>query len=491
MDQGQGRATILIVDDDPVFCSMLEDLVGQMGHVVRTADCLDACREELGRGELDRKQVDLKESDQDRIDLVLLDVGLPDGSGLNALPWIRQMSPAPEVIIITGEGDADGAELAVHNGAWDYLIKTSPLERIRLTIIRALEHHRATLALRALKSIDPCGIVGHSPALQRCLDLMGQAARNDFNVLITGETGTGKELFARAIHANSQRAAGRLVVVDCASLPKNLVESVLFGHIRGAFTGADKDADGLFRDADGGTLFMDEVGELPMDLQRIFLRVLQEKSFRPVGADREIPSNFRLIAATNKDLEGLVAQGKFREDLLFRLRALSLHLPPLRERPEDLPLLTDHILQTISGTPPELSGEFTQALAAHDWPGNIRELTHVLQGAAAVAMGSGPLIVQHLPPGLRAMVARRRLDYDIQGLPVSGHWTGDDPSPDLSIDSSNDDALTGIREFRQARDKEYLERLVKAFQGDMQGAAQKAGLSLSRLYSLLREHGLK
>ncbi|MCG8635632.1 MAG: sigma-54 dependent transcriptional regulator [Desulfobacterales bacterium] len=455
------QAGILIVDDDPVFCRMLEDLLQRMGLKSTICHRLDACKEKLSGAVFD---------------LVLLDVGLPDGSGLSILPWIRGLASAPEVIIITGEGDADGAEMAVHNGAWDYLLKTAAFERINLTITRALSHHRTTVELRALKTLDPCGIVGNSTSLQRSLDLLSQAAHNDFNVLITGETGTGKELFARAIHANSGRAAGRMIVVDCAALPQNLVESVLFGHVKGAFTGADKDAPGLFRDADGGTLFMDEVGELPMDLQRIFLRVLQEKSFRPVGAGREIPSNFRLIAATNKDLDQLVGQGKFREDLLFRLRAMSLHLPPLRERIEDLGLLSDHILGEISQTPPQISGEFVRALEAYGWPGNIRELKHVLQGAVAASMGQGRLIIQHLPPGLRAMVARQGLERDSLGQ------TGPDDQPV---------SLTGIREFRQAQDKKYLRLLVETFKGDMPGAAQKAGLSLSRLYSLLREHGLK
>ena len=457
-------AVILIVDDDPIFCAMLSDLVQGMGYQVLLAHRLDDCRQALSHS---------------GIDLVLLDVGLPDGSGLNALPWIRGITPAPEVIIITGEGDADGAELAVTNGAWDYLVKTAALERIRLTIARALDHHRTALALRAAKPVAPCGIVGCSPCLMQSLDLMRQASLHDFNVLISGETGTGKERFAQAIHANSDRATGRLVVVDCSALPQTLVESVLFGYVKGAFTGAEKDSEGLFRKADGGTLFMDEVGELPQDLQRIFLRVLQEKAFRPVGAGKEVVSNFRLIAATNKDLDQLADQGLFRKDLLFRLKAMQIHLPPLRDRLEDLPLLAEHILGEICQVVPQLSEEFGQALASHDWPGNIRELKNLLQGAVAASMGARTLLVQHLSPELRVKMMRKDLEPIGQKCAAGIKTEGKRVS------------LTDIREYRKLQDREYLVRLLEEFQGDMQGAALRAGLSLSRLYSLIREHGIK
>lgn len=460
METQTRQAKVLIVDDDQIFCRMLEDLLQRMGHASRICHRVDACRREL---------------EQNRWDLVLLDVGLPDGSGLTLLPWIRQLAKAPEVIIITGDGDADGAELAVNNGAWDYLLKTAAFERINLIVARALEYHRTTLQLRAIKTLDPSGIIGNSPALQRSLDLVSQAALNDFNVLITGETGTGKELFARAIHANSSRGAAKLVVVDCAALPQNLVESVLFGHVKGAFTGADKEASGLFREADGGTLFLDEVGELPQDLQRIFLRALQEKSFRPVGASREEPSDFRLIAATNKDLDLLIDKGNFREDLLFRLRSMSIHLPPLRHRMEDLPELASHYIGTLSGHSKKLSKEFLSALAVHDWPGNVRELQHVLESTIASSMDEKNLIIQHLPANLRVMLARK-------GMEAREEMNDSDPihGPQPTI-----------REYRLLQDRKYLSRLIKEVNNDMQAAARRAGLSVSRLYSLLREHGLR
>ncbi|MBU0463844.1 MAG: sigma-54 dependent transcriptional regulator [Proteobacteria bacterium] len=453
------QAKILIVDDDPFFCRMLEDLIQRMGHESRICHRMDDCRREL---------------EQKTWDLILLDVGLPDGSGLTLLPWIRQLNQAPEVIIITGAGDADSAELAVVNGAWDYLIKTTAFERINLIVVRALEHRRVTLALNALKTLDPCGIVGKSPALQRCLALVGQAALNDFNVLITGETGTGKELVARAIHANSSRAAARLVVVDCAALPQTLAESVLFGYVKGAFTGADKDVAGFFASADGSTLFMDEVGDLPLDLQRMFLRVLQEKSFCPVGSSHEKHSDFRLIAATNKDLDQLAGKGKFRKDLLFRLKSMAIHLPPLRERLEDLPHLVIHSLATLSDPGKHLSKEFLTALETYEWPGNIREFQHVMEAAVAAAMNEKNLIVQHLPANLRVMVARKGME--------SAHQ--------LPTDSAQA-PLSTIREYRLQQDRKYLRHLLTETDSDMPKAALKAGLSLSRLYSLLKEHGLK
>lgn len=454
-------ATILIVDDDIIFCSMLEDLLQQMGHQPEICHRIDECKIKLN---------------QQTWDLILLDVGLPDGSGLSLLPVIRQTPKAPEVIIITGDGDASGAELAITNGAWDYLVKTTALERINLTVARALEHHRTSMQLQALKTLDVCGIIGKSPALLRCLSQVGQAASNNFNVLITGQSGTGKELFARAIHANSDRVMGQLVVVDCAALPTTLVESVLFGHVKGAFTGADHDAKGLFKSADGGTLFMDEVGELPLDLQRIFLRVLQEKSFRPVGSSREIPSNFRLIAATNKNLDDRVDKGHFREDLLFRLQSMSLNLPPLKDRGDDLDLLVTHFLDAMTRGNQTSSSQFLRGLAAYDWPGNIRELIHVLESAVAAASGESHLIPQHLPPKLRVLLAQKGMEQ---------------AKLQPALKTNNDPPLPPIRQYRLEQDKKYLIRLIGEARKDMQRAAMTAGLSLSRLYSLLREHGLK
>jgi len=312
---------VLIIDDDQMFCEMLSDMVTDMGHGVKVAHS-------LSQG--------LADALSGPFDVVFLDVRMPDGSGLSALPKIRELSDAPEVIIITGAGDPDGAELAIVNGAWDYIEKQSSIKRMTLPLVRALQYREEKKAKKPLVALKLEGIVGHSPKMRECYDLLAQAADSDANVLIYGETGTGKELFARAIHNNSGRAGKNFVVVDCAALTESLVESALFGYEKGAFTGADKAQVGLIKQADGGTLFLDEVGELPIIMQKAFLRVLQEKRFRPLGARQEVESNFRLVAATNRHLDRLVEEGGFRQDLLFRLRTLSLNLPPLWERLEDV-----------------------------------------------------------------------------------------------------------------------------------------------------------
>ncbi len=306
-------ATILVVDDDDLLCELLVRKVGQLGHRGLSALTL------AGGLALARSQP---------TDVVYLDVNLPDGNGLEEITLFREAPGAPEVIIITGRGSPDGAELAIKSGAWDYIEKGAALQSMVLPLLRALQYREERQVHQRPLMLSREQIVGESPRLKACLDLVAQAALSEANVLISGETGTGKELFAQAIHHNSPRRKGNFVVVDCAALPATLVESILFGHARGAFTGADRAREGLVAQAHGGTLFLDEVGELPLSLQKDFLRVLQEKRFRPVGGGQEVASDFRLVAATNRDLEGMAAKGEFRSDLLFRLKGLAINLPP-------------------------------------------------------------------------------------------------------------------------------------------------------------------
>ncbi|MEJ5378553.1 MAG: sigma 54-interacting transcriptional regulator [bacterium] len=244
-----------------------------------------------------------------------------------------------EPIIITGAGGAEAAQVALKSGAWDFIQKPASVSELELSLIRALQYRELKQADLALEAIRVDGIVGQCPAFIRCLQQAARAATSDVTVLITGETGTGKELVARAIHAKSFRAQAQFVVVDCTVIPQNLVESTLFGQVRGAFTGAEKESKGLVGQAHGGTLFLDEVGELDISVQKAFLRVLQEKKYRQVGGREELESDFRLVAATNRDLEALVKQGRFRQDLLHRLMALHIHLPPLRDRGDDIKAL--------------------------------------------------------------------------------------------------------------------------------------------------------
>jgi len=259
---------ILIIDDDEGICATLSRIVKRLGHDAECAHTLKAGAQAAATG---------------KVDVVFLDVNMPDGSGLELLPRITKLPSKPEVIIITGRGSADGAELAIKNGAWDYVQKPSSVKEMTLPLVRALQYREEKSSKKQMSVLRTDGIIGSSPALIQCLDRLAQAAGSDGNVIITGETGTGKELFSRAIHENSARCEGPYVIVDCTAIPESLAESTLFGHVKGAFTGADISAEGLIKQADGGTLLLDEVGELPLAVQKRFLRVLQVKRFRPVG----------------------------------------------------------------------------------------------------------------------------------------------------------------------------------------------------------------
>jgi two-component system NtrC family response regulator len=423
-------------------------------------------------------------------DVILLDVRMPDGNGLEALPEFQSTPSRPEVIILTGFGDPNGAEMAIRSGAWDYIEKGASIKEISLPLVRVLEYRKekqaASDAAVNVMALNREGIIGNSPKMRACLDLVAQAARSDANVLISGETGTGKELFAHAICSNSSRCKGSFVVVDCAALPETLVESLLFGHEKGAFTGAEKAQEGLIRQANGGTLFLDEVGELPMSLQKAFLRVLQEHRFRPVGSRREVSSDFRLVAATNRNLEEMVQDNRFRGDLLFRLRSFVIDLPPLREHTEDIKELTRHHIDRLCGRyglPLKgVSPEFMDALARYDWPGNVRELVHALERAVGAARYEPTLFPTHLPIGVRVQIARAS---------VSGEGT-----PDAQSDPQRPHAerLPKIQDFRDdllnQGEKRYLTDLMSLTEGDIKSACEISGLSQSRLYALLKRHDI-
>ena len=362
-------ARILIIDDDEMLCEALADLLSLENHTVASAY---TCAEGL------RKCTD------GLFDVILLDVRLPDGEGISIIPELKKAQSEPEVIIITGWADGNSAEMALKQGAWCYMEKISITREILLPLTRLLQYREEKSRKAHPKLLKREGIIGSSQPLLKCLQLVANAATSDVNVLITGETGTGKEVFANAIHQNSLRAKdGSFVVVDCTVLPDTLVESILFGHAKGAFTGADKQKKGLVQQAHGGTLFLDEVGELPLGIQKSFLRVLEERRFRPVGSSEEKQSDFRLIAATNRDLEKMVAEGKFREDLLFRLRSLGIELPALRERGNDILELANYYMEKISirnGCAPKgFTPEFLEALKEYSWPGNVRELQHAIE----------------------------------------------------------------------------------------------------------------
>ncbi len=470
--------------------------------------------EVLGAGSIAEGQRMLAAHD---FDLVFLDVCLPDGDGLSLIPVIGQSLHAPEIVIITGDGHADDAEQAIRNGALDYISKPASLSSMRQTVHRALQYRKG---VRQLREPERHGIVGSSAAMQRCYRLLAEAASSGAPVLITGETGTGKELFARAIHRNSERMKGPFVTVDCGALAKTLTESELFGHERGAFTGADRARDGLVLQADGGTLFLDEVGELALPQQRAFLRVLEDQRFRPVGSEREISSDFRLVAATNRPLSEMVGRGTFRKDLLFRLQAIHFSLPPLRERLEDVPelvlLFVERGCARYGFAHKSLNDAYLRELEGYTWPGNVRELLHVVEQSLIRGRFSSELLPEHLPSSIRVAVARSRIDTgrtrQMDGFAIpSGSQAQSRAVQERHENSgaaSSDTGKSGLpkradasaeilplwKAYREAAlqdvERNYLERLLDVTDGNITQASIMAGISRQRLYTMLRKHGI-
>jgi len=460
----EAMGQVLIIDDDPDYAEMMSRYVVGLGHNALTAGLLRAGREAAV---------------EYRPDVVLLDVNLPDGNGLHAIRDLLDTPGKPEVIVITGEGSEDGAELAITSGAWDFWQKGRSIKDLAGPLFHAIEHRNERLSHPRTCALNLGGIIGESPAMRSCYDLMAEAAASEAPVLLRGETGTGKELAARAIHDNSARAKSPFVVVDCAALPETLVESLLFGHDKGAFTGASSERVGLVRQAHQGTLFLDEIGELPLAVQKAFLRVLQEKRFRSVGADHEISSDFRLIAATNRDLASMVREGKFREDLYFRLRSLDILLPPLREREGDVALIIKTLVRQLcerAGVPAKaLTESFTEILAQYPWPGNVRELYNVIERAVAAGMDRQFLQPVHLPAQVRVQVARASIRPDLNMQRPCAPYAS---YPTLT--SARDSAIVT-----------YLTKLLEDTKGNVDAACRLADLSRSRLYELLKLHGIQ
>lgn len=438
MSASKGR--ILIVDDEPDICEGLQLLLGSEGYLVDTAPDAAEALARWARG---------------RYDLILLDLMLPDRSGLEVLEEIRARDRDTPVFMITAYGSIDSAVRALKSGANDYITKPWDNTKLLVEIERAIE--RAQLqrenvelkrALRQRYSFP--NIVGKSEAMQRVLDLVAQVAPTRSTVLITGETGTGKELIAKAIHAASPRADKMFIAVNSGSLPPDLLESTLFGHVRGAFTGAISSRKGYFEVADKGTIFFDEVGNISLETQAKLLRVIQEREFMPLGSSEVIRVDVRILAATNCDLRKLVEEGKFREDLYYRLNVINIHLPPLRERKEDIPLLIQHFFnkycqenrrfldehgQSILRFEPEAM----QILMEYNWPGNVRELENAVERAVVLAR-SPEVPVDVLPEHILQAVGMRVRRTPQGGLP-----------PDASL-------YEIVADFERRVIMEYLER---------------------------------
>lgn len=388
------RARLLLVDDDEEACALLGEVLEREGYDVVRALSVDAALQELDR--------------DSRFDAVLTDLRMPGASGLDLVREARRRDPHALVFVLTAFGDAAAAGEAIRAGAHDFISKPYDLPALRQAISQALVRRslnppRSLVASRSGSPGTPA-IVGHSPPIIEVMKTVGRVAPSQATVLITGETGTGKELIARAIHSYSDRSSYRFVAVNCSALAEGVLESELFGHVKGAFTGAAGARAGLFREADKGTVFLDEIGDISAGMQTRLLRVLQEREITPVGSDSAVRVDVRVIAATHQDLAALVKQGRFREDLFYRLNVVRVELPPLRERQRDILLLINHFLRDLAvqhgRDPLAIDPEAEDLLLRYPWPGNVRELQNVLERAIVLA-AQGVIGPEHLPADLR------------------------------------------------------------------------------------------
>lgn len=447
--------SLLIVDDDRGAREGCREVCESLGFVVFTAEnAVTAMRLLATRS----------------FDVVLMDVRLPGPDGLDLLSKIKGLHPETEVIMVSGHATVDSVLSAMKSGAYDFLRKPFHLEELKVLLERvviALRNTQEDRAVRERLKNDPGygGLVGQSAEMRKLYRMISKVASSKHPVLIVGESGTGKEKVARAIHANGNFRDRPFVAMDCASPSPVMVESELFGHARGAFTGAVRAREGLMSVAQGGTVFLNEIGEMPLELQGKLLRALQEKEIRPMGASKPLPMDVRVIAATERDLEAAVQQGTFRRDLFFRINVVSLRLPPLRDRKEDLHLLADHVLEQIAqsrGVRHSLSPEAMKLLLAYDWPGNVRELENSLERAAAASSGS-VLSAADLPPQIQTAVRASN---------GNGHLARGKIVP--------------LAEVEKQAILSTLERL----NGDKLMTARLLGIGKTTLYRKLKEYGI-
>jgi two-component system response regulator PilR (NtrC family) len=408
-------ARLLIVDDEESMLEFLRLLFEDSDYDLETADSVRGARALL---------------EATTPDVILCDYKMPDGTGLELLDEIKQRKISSAVILMTAHGTHETAVEAMRLGAYDYVAKPFDVNELKLLVAKALEKaeligENARLRQELAQRYTFGNIIGRSPQMQAVFELVQRVADTGSTVLLSGESGTGKELVARAIHFESQRAKGPFLTINCGAMPETLLESELFGHEKGAFTGAHQRKDGLFQAANGGTLLLDEIGEMPQGMQVKLLRVLQEKTVRKVGGTREEDVDVRIIASTNRELQEQVDRGEFREDLFYRIQVIPIRLPSLRERREDIPLLIEHFLRRhndhISGEPRRISPGALKILEGYDWPGNVRELENAIE--RAVTLSTDELItVQDLPPQLhrRQPSIQQRIEIPAGGLDLEG-----------------------------------------------------------------------
>ncbi len=450
---------ILVVDDDPGHLVSVRTIIRSWGYGVETADDGSVA-------------VDMVKSTP--VDLILMDVRMTQMGGIEALRQIKVYNPTIPVIIMTAYSSVDSAVEAIKSGAYEYLIKPLDFEVLKLTIERASEHAGLKEENRALKEhlqsdYDIANIIGRSQPMKKLIEMMSMVAPSEATVLITGDSGTGKELIARSLHFNSPRKDKPLVVVNCAAITETLLESELFGHEKGSFTGADKRREGRFMQADSGTIFLDEIGETSSTMQAKLLRVLQEKEIQRVGGEETLKVDVRIVAATNRDLEKEVAEGNFREDLFYRLNVMQLNVPPLKERREDVPLLAQHFLTKFSDKNRKaIKGLVPLAmdmLVNYDWPGNVRELENAIERAVILATG------EHITEAqLPLNITEQYEDLEIR------------PTGTTQI-------LDGTHSLEDI-EKEAILAALNGSNGNKAEAARRLGVTRKTLHNKLKSYGL-
>jgi two-component system, NtrC family, nitrogen regulation response regulator NtrX len=450
------RARILVVDDEEGVRSSLMSILRDEGYVVETAESGEKCLELLGKNEYQA---------------IFLDVWMPGKDGMEILAEVTARPVPPVVVMISGHGTIETAVKAARIGAYDFIEKPLSLEKVTLTLRNALKQRRLEEKNRLLQeelSQDET-LVGDSPPIRKLREEIALAAPTHGRVLILGENGTGKELVARMIHSRSLRKGEPFVEVNCAAIPEELIESELFGHVRGAFTGAVENKRGKFDLADGGTLLLDEIGDMSLRTQAKVLRVLQEQTFEPVGGGgttRQV--DVRVIAATNKDLAQSIARGEFREDLYFRLNVIPLMVPPLRDRREDIPALSGYFLQRFGAEYArrrEVSPEAMEALKRYDWPGNVRELRNTLE-RMVIMTGTSEIRLEDLPAAVKG-----------QGGEGSNAWEAYDG--------------TSLKKARAAFERRFIVHKLQEVGGNVARAAEILGVERSHLYRKLKAYGIK
>ncbi|HEU4367501.1 MAG TPA: sigma-54 dependent transcriptional regulator [Methylomirabilota bacterium] len=461
---------ILIVDDEP-------DMVDNCARILRRAGhrCLTATDPHRALGLLE----------SERPDLLLTDLKMPEIDGLALLHRARELDPALPVVVVTAFATIESAVAAIKDGAFDYLPKNFSVDQLTLVVERALRQRRLALENRNLReqlqtTFGLENVVGRSPAMAQVFELVKKAARSEANILVLGESGTGKELIARAVHANSPRAGQAFVPVDCASLPENLLESELFGHEKGAFTGAVRTKPGLMEVAGGGTLFLDEIGDLPVSLQVKLLRALQERQIRRVGGTGLIDVDVRVVSATNRDLRESVTRGQFREELYYRVNVIEIRLPPLRERAGDVRLLAHAFLRRYGPSRTLAYDDAAMAaLEAYAWPGNVRELQNVVERACALAEGD-TITLRDLPEHVGAG-ARRAAAPGAAPVSIEDQVAGT--------------ATVGLKQAKErwmaVLEASYLRELLDRHQGNISAAAKAAGIDRKTFHRLISKHHIR